>query len=537
MHRSALLRSARVRLVHRIGLLALTTALVGGSLTAATAASAAQTDRIDALAAAHPQRMVDVIVRLDAGANAAAGRADVRRLGGRVTGDLHIIHGLAARLAARDAARLAREDGVASVSLDAPVAPQSINAKDIRTAYPFATSATTVWNGGNYAITGRGVGVAVIDTGIAGSLPDFQVSSSDARSRIVGSAVVNPTATTATDTYGHGTHVAGIIAGNGNNRSPLDPLSGSYVGIAPEANLVSIKVSDDAGNATVLDVIYGLQFAVDHRADYNIRVVNLSLQSTEAQSASTDPLDAAAEAAWFAGLVVVAAAGNRGTDADAVSYAPGNDPYVISVGALDDRGTRSKDDDVAPSWSSRGTTQDGYVKPDIYAAGARIVSTIPAVSAYAALCPECVVSGAYFRAGGTSMSAPVVSGVAALALERNPSMTPNQVKSLIVRTARELPGGLPGVDADAAVRNAVATSLPSANQGLTPNTLLDPVTGTIDYTKSSWSKSSWSMSPPDLTAGWARSSWSCDCSLTATGEVDPTRSSWSRSSWSTSWTK
>lgn len=135
------------------------------------------------------------------------------------------------------------------------------------------------------------------------------------------------------------------------------------------------------------------------------------------------------------------------------------------------------------------------------------------------------------------MSAPVVSGVAALALERNPTMTPDQVKSLIVRTARELPGGLPGVDADAAARNAVARSLPSANQGLAPNTLLEPVTGTIDHTKSSWSKSSWSMSPPDLTAGWARSSWTCDCSLTATGEVDPTRSSWSSSSWSTSWTK
>jgi serine protease AprX len=122
-------------------------------------------------------------------------------------------------------------------------------------------------------------------------------------------------------------------------------------------------------------------------------------------------------------------------------------------------------------------------------------------------------------------------------LVRNPAMTPNQVKSLIMRTARKLPGGEPGVDADAAVRGAISTYLPSANQSLTPNTLIDPLTGGIDYTKSSWSKSSWSLASPDLTAGWARSSWSCTCSLAPTGEIDPTRSSWSRSSWSTSWTK
>src|SRR5207302_8034048 len=130
-------------------------------------------------------------------------------------------------------------------------------------------------------------------------------------SRVVETAVTNPLAQTATDTYGHGTDVAGIIAGNGNNRSNNDPLDGQYVGVAPNANLISIKVSDDTGNATVLDVIYGLQFAVDHQSDYNIRVVNMSLDSNTAQSYTTDPLDAAAEAAWTHGMVVVAAAGNR----------------------------------------------------------------------------------------------------------------------------------------------------------------------------------------------------------------------------------
>jgi serine protease AprX len=135
------------------------------------------------------------------------------------------------------------------------------------------------------------------------------------------------------------------------------------------------------------------------------------------------------------------------------------------------------------------------------------------------------------------MSAPVVSGVAALILERHPWLTPNQVKSLIVRTARGLTNGNGAVDADAAVRNSSSSYLPSANQRLTPNVLIDPATNGIDYQRSSWSRSSWSSSPSGLGAAWARSSWSCACSTTASGDIDPTRSSWSRSSWSTSWTK
>ena len=489
------------------------------------------------LAAAHPGRTVDAIVRLDAAHSTADGRALVRRHGGRLTGDLHIIHGLAASMTARDAARLARDGGVTSVSLDAAVAPQAISTKDIRTAYPFAAAAPSVWNGsGVVTATGRGVGVAVVDTGVDGALPDFRVSETDQTSRVIGSAVVNPNATSAGDRYGHGTHVAGILAGNGNHRAYGDPLDGQYVGVAPEANLISVKVSSGDGEATVLDVIYGLQFVVDHKSDYNIRVVNLSLESTDTQSAATDPLDAAAESAWFAGLVVVAAAGNRGSAGDAVSHAPGNDPYVISVGALDDMGTRGRDDDVAASWSSAGTTQDGFAKPDIYASGSHIVSTLAPDSSFASLCPTCIVSGGYFRAGGTSMAAPVVAGVAALMIERRPSLTPNQVKGLIAAYARQQ-SGIPVVDAVNVVRNLSTSPLPSANDGLVPNQLIDPATGGIDYTKSSWSWSSWSSSPESLSANWAKSSWSCNCSMTATGEIDPTRSSWSRSSWSTSWTK
>jgi serine protease AprX len=374
----------------------------------------------------------------------------------------------------------------------------------------------------------------VIDSGVQGNLADFRTSATNSASRVVETVVTNPYATTAGDPYGHGTHVAGIIAGNSLNRPTTDPNYEKYIGIAPNANLISIKAGDDQGNATALDVIYGLQFAVDHKADYNIRVVNLSLESATAQSYMTDPLDAAVESAWKSGIVVVAAAGNRGTAADAVSYAPGNDPYVISVGAVDDKGTKSQVDDVVASWSSSGKTQDGLVKPDVVAPGAHIVSTLASGSAFTTLCPSCIVGGQYIRAGGTSMAAPVVAGVAALVLQAHPDWTPDQVKTEIVQTAR--PMGSDAID-EVNATGAIAANgaAPDINAGLVPNPLVDAATGDIDYTRSSWSRSSWSTAPTGLTAGWARSSWSCTCSKTSTGSIDPTRSSWSRSSWSTAW--
>src|SRR5215213_1163163 len=236
-----------------------------------------------AVAARTPAKRVSVIVQLRSGATSAAAMRSVRLAGGRTTQRLSVINGFGARLTAAAALELARRADVRVVSLDGRVAPQAIRASDIDTAYPFSTGAAETWNA-NVPATGKGVGVAVIDTGIAGGLPDFRVSAFNGDSRVIASAVTNPDAKTAGDSYGHGTHVAGILAGNSWNRASADPVQGRYVGVAPDANLVSVKASDDAGNATVLDVIYGLQFVVDHKDDLNIRVVNLSLQSTNPQS-------------------------------------------------------------------------------------------------------------------------------------------------------------------------------------------------------------------------------------------------------------
>jgi serine protease AprX len=475
------------------------------------------------------------IVQLRDGVALTEGRTLVRAAHGRVTGTVPIIRGLAVRLSAGARARLARDPRIAAVSVNAPTRSLSslrppsdgMDPSHLVTAYPSSVLAPQVWE----TATGKDVGVAVIDTGIDGALPDF--SGADGQSRVIASVVTNPDAATAADTYGHGTHVAGIIAGDGTRRPPDNPVAGSYIGIAPEAKLVAIKASDDAGRGTILDAIYGLQFAVDHQADYNIRVVNLSLASTVAESYRTDPLDAAVESAYFHGILVVAAAGNRGTAADATSYSPGNDPFALSVGAIDDQGTDARGDDVFTDWSSVGVTQDGFQKPEVAAPGAHIVSTLAPGSAFEDLCPACIVDGEYIRLGGTSMAAPVVSGVAALVFQAHPEWTPDQVKSTLIDTSRDLSGQVNEVNAAAAV--AAASPSSGANAGVTPNELVDPAGGAIDYVRSSWGRSSWGAAPDSLVAGWARSSWGCTCSDSYGGTAESTRSSWGSATWLSRW--
>lgn len=476
----------------------------------------------------------EYIVQFNGEVDAATQRALVTRAGGTVTREAHIINAVGAELAPPQAGALSRSNGVTAVTLNAPVNSTTLvnfDPNKMATAYNQSAKTSNLWNGA----TGKGIGVAVIDTGVAGDLPDFRVSQTDSRSRVVASAVVNPDAENAGDSYGHGTLVAGILAGNSGYRASSDALRGKYAGAAPDANIVSVKISDEHGNATVLDAIYGVQFAVDHQAEHNIRVINLSVESDEAQSYQSDPLDAAVEAAWFNGIVVVAAAGNRGNTPGAVGYAPGNDPYVITVGAVDDRSTKGVTDDVITDWSSRGVTQDGFAKPDIYAPGAHIVANLAPGSAFASMCPTCIVSGNYIQAGGTSLSAPIVAGTVAGILQKRPTWTPDMVKGALLNTTRTITGGR---EIDALNAYNASTDKLKSNQGLTPNTLVNPSTGAIDYTRASWRVADWTSATDLLAASWSRASWRCNCSTTSTGSIDPTRASWRRASWrNTEWTK
>jgi len=494
----------------------------------------------------------EYIVQMKKGTSPAAGKRLVRRLGGRVTSPtLRVINGFGAALTKKAVRKLRRHRRVKAVSLNrgmeasttdlsggyacpstdattvpAKAAPGGILDPEVpilnavsRVDQPFLKSirADAAWT----RATGRGVGVAVIDTGIAGDVPDFQTPRNG--SRVIASAVTNPCARDANDQYGHGTHVAGLIAGNGlvyNNG-----LHGKYMGVAPRANLVSVKVSDDDGNTTVLDVIYGIQFAVDNKSAYGIRVMNLSLSSTTAESHRTDPLDAAVESAWFSGIVVVTAAGNEAETSDGVTFAPANDPWVITAGALDDKGTFTRLDDALASWSSHGLTQDGVAKPEVLAPGARLVSTLAPGSDFADLCSGCITdNGRYFRAGGTSMASAVVSGAAALLVEAHPDWTPAQVKGALVSKLVDVPGAGGGIDIAGALD---ASSTFSVN--LAPNTLIDPTTGQIDWARASFRRASFrDASGSPLSAMWSRASFRCDCGFTDSGEVDPTRVSFRR---------
>ncbi len=521
--------------------------------------TASVTPEIERLAFTDPAREVDVIVQLRAGTVPAQGRVLLERSGATQVREVGLINAVAGSMEAQAAWRLMSAGSVRAVSLDAPIAPTGAvsDPSGLRAAYLESIRAPKAWQAGH---TGAGVGVAVIDTGVAGSLRDFGDGAGG--SRVVANAVVNPTAQNADDGYGHGTHVAGLIAGNSTHRDEGDPLRSKYSGVAPDADLIAIKADDGHGATTVLDVIDGLQFAVDFKDTYNIRVVNLSLRSTIAESYKTDPLDAAVEAAWFSGLTVVVAAGNEGAAVDAVNYAPANDPYVITVGGVDDRGTKTITDDQLATWSSRGITQDGVVKPDILAPGARMVSNLAPGSDFASLCPTCAVDGEYFRVGGTSMAAAVASGAVAAILSAHPSWTPDQVKGTLIANSRPVHSPRPvagppdlvdkkdkhPIEAvtvestieggEIALDKVLNTQPVAANSGVTPSTLIDPATGQIDFTRASWSRASWSEAADVLRASWSRASWSraswSRASWSATPEAcsDLERASWSRASWS-----
>ncbi len=242
------------------------------------------------------------------------------------------------------------------------------------------------------------------------------------------------------DDYGHGSHVAGIIW---NNMADYD--TGVAMGIAPGAQILSVRVLGADGRGTYESTIKGIQYIVANKERFNIRVVNLSLSGHAAVPYFADPLNRAVEKAWAKGLVVIAAAGNSGPDAQSITV-PGNDPYIITVGAIDSKRTPGYwYDDVIPDWSAAGPTLDGFVKPDILAPGSQIVSFMyndgnhdSATSQSAALVlqhPDYSESTSLFRMNGTSMATAVTSGVVALMLQANPMLTPDQIKYHLMVTA------------------------------------------------------------------------------------------------------
>jgi serine protease AprX len=417
--------------------------------------------------------------------------------GATIKSKLHSIRGVTMRVPVSMLAVLAKNPNVAYITPDRPI---KMTANP--TTEEFATAVEADVAAAQFALNGAGIGVAVIDSGIADH-PDLHQANGIGPSRVVYSQSFVAGDPSTQDRYGHGTHVAGLVGGNGASSGPANGYAASYAGMAPNVNLINLRVLDQNGSGTDSQVIAAIEQAIALKNIYNIRVISMSLGRPVFESYTLDPVDQAVEAAWKAGIVVVVAAGNDGQDnsMDTEGYAtigvPGNDPAVITVGATLTQGTATRVDDAIASYSSKGpTVGDHIVKPDLVAPGNRQVSLLAAGSTLDQTYPQFEVGSVngppapgspappapgppapgppappapappapappapgppappapappapgppappagpakYFCLSGTSMATPLVSGTVALMLQRNPSLTPDQVKARLMLTA------------------------------------------------------------------------------------------------------
>ena len=353
--------------------------------------------------------------------------------------------------------------------------------------------------------------IAIVDSGVTPGRSDFG-------GRLLGQVdLTSLQPDTQPDGYGHGTFVAGIAAGGAQG----------YAGVAPEANLFSVKVMNDDGEATVADIVAACDWILQNKAQYNIKVANFSLHATNRASLFFDPLDQAVEKLWLNGVVVVAASGNyaeNGQQSD-VPFAPGNDPFVITVGAADMAGTLTTSDDTSAPWSAWGYTPDGFAKPDLSAPGRYIVGPVAPGATLAVERPDHVTDpqNGYMQLSGTSFAAPMVAGAAAMLLAQHPDWTPDQVKGALLSSAQPTPAATPGslgageLDVRAA-RNVQSPPNPNAglDQFLTTGpdgatvfdsaswqaaAQSDPAWNDVAWSDAAWSDAAWSD------AAWASAAW------------------------------
>jgi serine protease AprX len=451
----------------------ITVAMLLGLTATPAAASSFDATKIDAsflseiLASATDD--FDVIVR-SVPANVAVneGRADraaerriekaaksVKKRGGSVKHALAIVGAVSARLKGVEILKLTRDGDVDYVVKDQKLQAQfdpALDSANARTPGILEVNAPQAWS--QLGLTGQGVGVAVVDSGV--------YAHPDLAGRIVASidfTAASPTVSTTStgDPGGHGTHVAGLVAGDGT-------LSGGeYTGVAPRANIINVRVIDANGGSNVSTILRGLQWVLANRTTYNIKVVNLSLGAKAMGSYKSDLMATAAEVLNFAGVTVVVSAGNTGPLAGTITT-PATDPYVVTVGALDDNGTSLRLDDLMAIFSARGRTAfDNLSKPDLVAPGRKMVSLRSPGSELDTLFADRQVTATgaltadYYRLSGTSMAAPVVAGVVALMVERNPTLSPAQIKKRLKSTATSLGFGT-AFDRGAGLVNAYAAA-------------------------------------------------------------------------------
>jgi serine protease AprX len=460
-----------------------------------------------------------------------------RHLG--VTRQFVSINGVAADLTGREILRLATRQNILAISVDQPVRISSGPQYSNKQRWPYVSGAAKFWSqlySGIPASMANPPTIAVVDSGVDPDGPDLA-------GRVL--REVNLTSlpnNSPHDGRGHGTFVASIAAGSG----------ASYAGVAPNAKLVSIDVVDDTGVGMSSDVIAAADWILANKAEYNIRVANFSLHGSQPSTFRFDPLNRAVEKLWFSGVVVVAAAGNYGATQSGVLYSPGNDPFVITVGAVDADGSVGTHDDFAAPWSAYGYTLDGFAKPEISAPGRYMVGAVPSTATLTQERPDRVVEPGYMLMSGTSFAAPVVAGTAAYILARHPSFTPDQVKGALMLTASPTPDALPmstGVGEIAAEKAVEVTNPPNPNLALnqfvhtnlltgdkvfdqatwTTNASLNPMWDAATWTTATWTTATWT------TATWATATWTTATWVSATWTTATwTTATWTTATWTTS---
>ncbi len=453
---------------------ALAAALAGTSIAGVPAASASATETV-----------IVTSTGLLGAAEAVLG------MNGTIVTQYHLINAVDATILTAAEPLLAALPGI-SVTPDASVSVQSTT----ESTGPHTPSDAALQETGATRLAS-----AVMDTGID-NVPDFS-------GRLIGGVDLTNEGDPYQDSYGHGTFVAGLIAGDGASSA------GRYSGEAPAAQLVSVKVAGADGLTHLGTLISGLQWAVDHRSRYGIKILNLSLGFKSAQSTVTNPLDQAVEAVWNAGIAVVASAGNTGPFNGSI-LSPGDDPLVITAGALDDMATVSVTDDEMNDFSAVGpTVADGWVKPDLVTSGRSVVSLSAPGSTIYTDHPSARIGAANFVGSGTSFSAAITSGAAALVLADSPGLTPNQLKARLLGTTSPGPVGNPFVDGHGAL-NAYAAAISGpvnfhqSTAGLIPALLgtaisLTPTGPADTWNVKLWSGVSFNQPPPGGQAwnGWA----------------------------------
>jgi serine protease AprX len=482
-------------------------------------------------ARANPAQMFNVIVQGDGKSSKGDGNSSNRRssngdqesqnVGSEVSGQqgnfrhgFHTITGGAATLSGSALLRLARNSHITAITPDVPV--QSTGDYQNAEMWRETADVSPLWTGN--ALTGavgpapQAPAIAIVDSGVD------PTRTADFGNRLVASVNLSSLSPSATgDGEGHGTMVAAIAAG----------AAADHPGVAQNAPIVSIRTSDNNGMSLTSDVIAAADWILANKDKYNIRVANFSMAGASSVSFRNNPLDKAVESLWFHGIVVVAASGNYGTGTGQVdmSKAPGNDPFVITVGATDQNQTSDPLDDTTPYWSAYGHTMDGFGKPDVAAPGRYMIAAIPMASTIVGQTPERVVAPGYIWMSGTSFSAPIVSGAAAQILALNPGWTPDQVKGALMLTANYLPanGLASGVgEIDAAAAATLPFDPPNPNENLTAFVTTNPVTGdmtfndanwaeavatTANWSSANWAEATWS-SANWATANWASTAWS-----------------------------